>query len=201
MGDRIINFFGSIINYIFNTNHPLIQYFYIIVAVGGYIVYSVYGFLSLFNDNPQVNYIHSIIGSILAFYSFFSYYQACHYSAGIINSKNVQSYIKEFYEFCDEVMYFPDNKCTTCDFVKPARSKHCRVCDVCVSRFDHHCVWIRQCVGQKNYKYFLKFIGIHALLCNYGGYYGLKALYGQSLKLNLYNMQFRYFVYNYIFNL
>ena len=39
---------------------------------------------------------------------------------------------------------------------------------------------------------FLKFIGIHALLCNYGGYYGLKALYGQSLKLNLYNMQFRH---------
>jgi hypothetical protein len=28
----------------------------------------------------------------------------------------------------------------------------------CVSDFDHHCIWINNCVGSKNYKIFYKMI-------------------------------------------
>jgi palmitoyltransferase ZDHHC4 len=70
-------------------------------------------------------------------------------------------------------MFMPKTECTTCKFVKPARSKHCNMCGCCVERFDHHCIWINQCVGLNNYKYFLSFLVLHAWLCTYGVYAGL----------------------------
>ncbi|CRH00078.1 palmitoyltransferase, putative [Plasmodium relictum] len=44
--------------------------------------------------------------------------------------------------------------CDICGFVE-AKSKHCKVCNKCVSVFDHHCMWVNNCIGKKNYKYFV----------------------------------------------
>jgi len=37
---------------------------------------------------------------------------------------------------------------------------------------DHHCVWINQCVGLYNYRFFLSFIYLHAVICTYGVWLG-----------------------------
>lgn len=58
--------------------------------------------------------------------------------------------------------------CNTCRFLRPPRTHHCRMCDVCVTRFDHHCVWLNTCIGAKNLRWFLSFVAWHALLCWYG---------------------------------
>lgn len=44
--------------------------------------------------------------------------------------------------------------CLHCSTLRPLRSRHCFTCDRCVSRFDHHCAWVNNCVGFKNHRVF-----------------------------------------------
>lgn len=45
--------------------------------------------------------------------------------------------------------------CYSCETHTPPRCSHCFDCKVCVLRRDHHCVFFGQCVGFRNYRYFL----------------------------------------------
>lgn len=80
----------------------------------------------------------------------------CSANPGTITKTNV-SLLLQVYEF-DDVMFPKNSRCSTCDLRKPARSKHCRVCDRCVHRFDHHCVWVNNCIGAWNTGYFLIYL-------------------------------------------
>tara|TARA_B100001540_G_scaffold304229_1_gene313715 strand:- start:437 stop:1507 length:1071 start_codon:yes stop_codon:yes gene_type:complete len=48
--------------------------------------------------------------------------------------------------------------CRKCTAWKPERCHHCSVCGRCVLKMDHHCVWVANCVGAYNYKFFLLFL-------------------------------------------
>ena len=51
--------------------------------------------------------------------------------------------------------HFPRERCVVCNADKHERVCHCRQCERCVLRMDHHCNWIRNCVGLHNHKFFL----------------------------------------------
>ena len=48
--------------------------------------------------------------------------------------------------------------CPHCIIKKNFRIKHCLICNICVYRFDHHCFWVDNCIGDKNYLLFYSFV-------------------------------------------
>ncbi|EHB07905.1 Putative palmitoyltransferase ZDHHC4 [Heterocephalus glaber] len=80
----------------------------------------------------------------------------CVTNPGTITKTNELLFL-QVYEF-DDVMFPKNVRCSTCGLKKPARSKHCSVCNHCVHRFDHHCVWVNNCIGAWNIRYFLIYL-------------------------------------------
>lgn len=73
-------------------------------------------------------------------------------------------------EFPYDNLIFHETKCSTCKFIKPARSKHCSNCNKCVFMFDHHCVWLNNDVAYYTYRWFLIFLVSICYILTYGGY-------------------------------
>ncbi|KAG7489429.1 putative palmitoyltransferase ZDHHC12 [Solea senegalensis] len=54
-------------------------------------------------------------------------------------------------------------RCGYCFLQQPMRAKHCQTCGHCVRRFDHHCPWLENCIGERNHRWFTVFLLVQLL--------------------------------------
>ena len=47
------------------------------------------------------------------------------------------------------------NYCRKCLTYQVSRSFHCPSCSKCILRMDHHCIWVNNCIGAGNHKYYI----------------------------------------------
>ncbi|XP_078502698.1 palmitoyltransferase ZDHHC12 [Lissotriton helveticus] len=54
-------------------------------------------------------------------------------------------------------------RCGYCLLQQPMRARHCQSCQHCVRRFDHHCPWIQNCVGERNHPLFILYLAVQLM--------------------------------------
>ncbi|CAE7824704.1 PAT17 [Symbiodinium sp. CCMP2592] len=154
--------------YVCYTSNPLVQIFYLLVVVGGYATFVAYSHPHI--PNKLLSNVHKYIGFGIFSTCLAIWWRACTADPGIVTPQNLDK-ICEIWKWDEQIFHMA--VCRSCELAKPARSKHCSLCNHCVARFDHHCIWINNCVGVGNHKYFLAFLGAHLVICFYG--FGLTA--------------------------
>mmetsp|Transcript_49545 Transcript_49545/g.146381 ORF Transcript_49545/g.146381 Transcript_49545/m.146381 type:complete len:388 (-) Transcript_49545:39-1202(-) len=172
-------------NYLCYQSNPIVQVFYLLVVVGGYLCFVLYGYPHI--PNRELSVIHKYVGFGMFVSCLTVWWRACTTDPGTLTPDNVKDLI-EFYPWDDVI--FTSGKCGTCQLPKPARSKHCSLCNICVAKFDHHCIWINNCVGVGNHKWFLGFLFTHLSICLYGCGLGTTIAYGIIVQKDLLNAVF-----------
>lgn len=85
-----------------------------------------------------------------------------------------------------------DNKslpyiCRECDCYVSSDCKHCYRCSVCITGFDHHCKYLNNCIGAKNYRFFIGLLLSLVSLCAFKIYSAVRICFGGIFKDEVYD--------------
>ncbi|KAF2098232.1 zf-DHHC-domain-containing protein [Rhizodiscina lignyota] len=163
-GGRLVSSLSRTGHYLLYEKHPIVMIFFLGLISGSAVMmlYQIWFQLSGFH--------HMLIAILLPLPYLFTYLCAsvkCNPELYITSSNHSRQ--MSYYPY-DYTLYHPGAGCRTCHFQKPARSKHCSICKSCISRSDHHCVWVNNCVGRGNLRWFLALLLSTSILVAYGAY-------------------------------
>ena len=171
--------------YALYQRNPIMQFVYLVTLNISFLCWLIFG--SKYLPNSRLSYWHKYVAYMGVFLCHYSWFMACGRGPGILRKENLQCFERHPY---DGVLYVDGYNCRTCGIRKIARSKHCSMCNVCVPLFDHHCIWLNQCVGELNYRYFLGFLVAHIAFFGYAVYVLTNILIAQVYELKLFEAVF-----------
>lgn len=73
---------------------------------------------------------------------------------GIIKSNENDNYLIDLIDQDNQNNIDLSEYCIKCKKKRDPHTKHCFRCDKCIMEFDHHCLWLKTCVGKNNKKDF-----------------------------------------------
>jgi palmitoyltransferase len=76
--------------------------------------------------------------------------------------------------------------CLPCESRVKEGSKHCGHCDRCVANFDHHCKWLNNCIGHRNYRSFLGLVVAMAVQATFQALTGVVVLAEAATSMKTY---------------
>jgi len=120
--------------------------------IGYYItLFHIYPFLFLYYDKEYFNgvifFIHIILNITLLILFI---YLICSDPGYIKNFEKIKDFQSLLFKKNETFLDF----CFKCSVFKTESIKHCSICDKCCKRFDHHCLWLDNCIGKNNYFFF-----------------------------------------------
>lgn len=101
--------------------------------------------------------LYSLLFALATSLSWYNLYKAAKTDPGVLK-QNQDQMNQTILKLVEKNEFSIDQFCSACIIRKPLRSKHCAECDRCVAKFDHHCPWVDNCIGQNNTKYFVGFL-------------------------------------------
>lgn len=99
----------------------------------------------------------SIVSLIIFIVNFVLFLLVHQKDPGFVKQKRGQNIIKLY-----QTQHY-DSICPFCEVQKKSTTFHCHHCERCVKKYDHHCPWIRNCVGQGNFSAFFAFLTVCCL--------------------------------------
>ena len=142
-GTSVITFDDRLMNFL-----PLGIYF----ATKFWVYYTWFAYVQMF-VSPINTVMFVLTGTLL----WFSFYRAWRSDPGVVRTSQETKY-RTLIQLAESEGFDPVVFCSSCLVRRPIRSKHCSVCDKCVARFDHHCPWVGNCIGERNHHYFIYYL-------------------------------------------
>jgi len=173
-----------------NKRNPFVQIFYLCLIIPGWI----YGLSQSYKYFPDVAAIPVSCWwgfHVIGFLTLLSFIKASISDPGVVTPENEDSYNAVWER--DTALYTKKKPCKVCNvLVRPARSKHCGLCNHCVSKLDHHCPWVNNCIGELNMRWFILFLVMSAIFCLFGSFLLGGVIYGYCEHTGLLSPDLRY---------